>query len=66
MAVRVLMILLSIIIVINVVILLLSAITGKNVYKEYGKQIVKVFSSFLCCTFINRVKLKEICYEQYV
>lgn len=47
MAIRVLLILLSIIIVINVIILLLSAITGKNIYKEYGKQITKVFCLFL-------------------
>lgn len=47
MAIRVLMILLAIIIVINVIILLLSAITGKNIYTEYGKQILKGFSIFL-------------------
>lgn len=47
MAIRVLMILLAIIIVINVVILLLSAITGKNIYTAYGKQILKCFSIFL-------------------
>lgn len=47
MAIRVLMILLAIIIVINVVILLLSAITGKNIYSAYGKQILKGFSIFL-------------------
>ena len=47
MAVRVLMILLAIIIAVNVVILLLSAITGKNIYKEYGKQIKKAFCMFL-------------------
>ena len=47
MAIRVLLILLSIIIVINVIILLLSAITGKNIYSAYGKQILKGFCIFL-------------------
>ena len=46
MAIRVLLILLSIIIVSNAIILLLSAITGKNIYKDYGKQIVKGFAIF--------------------
>lgn len=43
----VLRLLLCLIIVFNIILLVLSAITGVNVYKKYGKQILIVVSIFV-------------------
>ncbi len=43
----VLRILLCLVIILNIAILILSAVTGKNIYKEYGKQICIGISIFV-------------------
>lgn len=48
-------ILLLLILVFNAILLIISAITGKNIYKEYGKQIligVSIFSGIIIAFYI--------------
>lgn len=47
MVVRVLMLLLSLVILVNLCIITCCYITGKNLYQAYGKQMLIVFGSFV-------------------
>lgn len=47
MVIRVLMLLLALIILVNLCIIAACAITGENLYKKYGKQMLCIFSGFV-------------------
>ncbi|MBE7706973.1 MAG: hypothetical protein E7Z91_07015 [Cyanobacteria bacterium SIG30] len=47
MVVRILLLLLSLIILVNLVILTICYLKGENLYKKYGKQMLIVFGSFI-------------------
>ena len=47
MVVRVLMLLLSLVILVNLCIITCCYITGENLYQKYGKQILIIFGSFV-------------------
>ena len=47
MAIRVLFILLSLFVLVNIVIMLVSLICGVNMYKKHGSQIIKGFGIFI-------------------
>lgn len=47
MVIRVLMLLLALIILVNLCIITASAVTGENLYKKYGKQMLYVFGGFV-------------------
>ena len=47
MVIRVLLLLLSLIIVVNLCIITASYFTGVNIYKKYGRQLLTVFCSFV-------------------
>ena len=48
---------LLILIVINLLIIILSNLTGINIYKEYGKQILKAFWQFLLLLIVIYVAI---------
>lgn len=48
---------LLIMIVINLLIIILSNLTGINIYKEYGKQILKAFWQFLLLLIVVYVAI---------
>ena len=47
MVVRVLMLLLALIVLVNLCIITASYITGRNLYQEYGKQMLYIFGGFV-------------------
>ena len=47
MVARVLMLLLSLIILVNLCILAASVISGENMYQKYGKQMLYIFGGFV-------------------
>lgn len=47
MAIRVLLILLSLFLLVNIVIIVVSAITGVNLYQKHGSVILKVYGVFI-------------------
>ena len=47
MVIRILMLFLSMVILVNLCILALCNITGENLYKKYGKQMIIIFSAFV-------------------
>lgn len=57
MAVRILMLLLSIIIATNLVIMLVSFICGVNLYKKHGKVILNCFGIFILLIVIIYITL---------
>ena len=47
MVIRVLLLFLSLIILVNLCIITASGISGENLYKKYGKQMLIIFSAFV-------------------
>ncbi len=47
MVIRVLLLLLSLVIVVNLLIITAGYVTGQNLYKKYGRQILIIFCAFV-------------------
>ena len=47
MVIRILMLLLALIILVNLCIITASAVTGKNLYQKYGKQMLYIVGGFV-------------------
>ena len=60
MVIRVLLLLLSLIILVNLCIIALSGIIGENLYRKYGKQMLIAFAAFVFGVAILYVALALI------
>ena len=60
MVIRILMLLLALLVLVNLCIITACAVTGENLYKKYGKQMLYIFGGFVFSVAVLYVALALI------